>query len=455
MYFRDNGDNSLWNVTGLGSSFNKERGRFEMKKSLWGKIFAVVLVLAFIVTLADPFSVKAAAKKTVRVATQKELNKALKNSKVGTIILRTNTVDPISITSTKSTKKKLIVDASYSVITNNAVFKSVTVENASKYIENVSGNKISVNADVPLEIAAGKTVDKLTFRWISPWMILRHVVREGASIKKIAFAESGKVTGTGNNTFSIEKTILGDIDEDPVDYRIDMEFDKNGRITGTTVEKLTAVSEEDDGRVHNYAFRYDERGNLYKIVISNPDWDYDLTEETFYYDDNNNLISYSEEYDDRPVCDYEYEYDASGKMIFSGYFDESRGREYTYSYDKNGRLVEEKGTYYDIVYGENGFEHEVTRGYTMKTKYNKSGCELKITYEWSGDADAVKSVVTYTYDKKGNRTGYCSEDYYSKDDPTNMNLYRNEYEFDEYGNLLNAYYVDSDGRRVNMDDITG
>ena len=426
-----------------------------MKKNVLGKVLAVISIFALAAALFSPLSAQAAAKKTVRVATQKELNKALKNSKVDTIILRTETVDPITISSKKAKKKNLIVDATCSAVTNNAKFKSITVESALKYTENVSGNKITINTNVPVEIAAGKSVKKLTFTNVSPWVTLRHVVREGASIKKIAFTESGKVTDTGNNTFRIERSIVEDIDEDPVDYRIDMEFDKNGRITGTTVEKLTAVSEEDDGRVHNYAFRYDERGNLYKIVISNPDWDYDLTEETFYYDDNNNLISYSEEYDDRPVCDYEYEYDASGKMISSGYFDESRGREYTYAYDKNGRLVEEKGTYYDIVYGENGFEHEVTRGYTMKTKYNKSGCELKITYEWSGDADAVKSVVTYTYDKKGNRTGYCSEDYYSKDDPANMNLYRNEYEFDEYGNLLNAYYVDSDGRRVNMDDIAG
>ena len=97
----------------------------------------------------------------------------------------------------------------------------------------------------------------------------------------------------------------------------------------------------------------------------------------------------------------------------------------------------------------------MTRTYTMKTKYNKSGCELKIVYEWSGNADAVKSVVTYTYDKNGNRTSYESEDFYDKNDPENKNVYRNECEYDKLGNLVKLYYIDEDGRRVDMDDIAG
>lgn len=427
-----------------------------MKRLFW-KAIAVIMMLALSTAFFSPLATEAAKKKTVRVATQKELNKALKNSKVGTIILRTKTVDPISITSTKSAKKKLIVDASNSVITNNAVFKSVTVEQASKYIENVSGNNISVNTNVALEIAAGKTVKKMTFLWVSPWTALRHVVRDGASIKKIAISDSDKVTNTGKNSFRIVRTISGEFDEDPEEYSIDLEFSEEGRIISETVEKLTKITEEDYGDVHVYSFTYDEKGNCIKLVISNPtpDYEYDLTEERFDYDENNNLTAYSEDYDDRPVCWYDYEYDASGKLIQAGYASEDGSREYTYSYDKKGRLTKETGKYYSLVYTVDGLEKELTRTYTMKTKYNKSGCELKIVYEWSGNADAVKSVVTYTYDKNGNRTSYESEDFYDKNDPENKNVYRNECEYDKLGNLVKLYYIDEDGRRVDMDDIAG
>ncbi|MBO4415851.1 MAG: hypothetical protein J5824_07720, partial [Lachnospiraceae bacterium] len=259
----------------------------------------------------------------------------------------------------------------------------------------------------------------------------------------------------GDGKYSIKKSVYEDEELNTADYLIELSFDKAGRITDETVEKLTGLTDYDDGTTHIYSYRYDDGGNLYKLIISNPDFGYDLTEETYYYDKNNNLIVYSEEYDDRPVCGYSYEYDEAGRMTSCGYISECWSREYTYSYDKNGRLVEENGYYYDFVYGDDGLEEELTRSYVTKTTYSKQGCELTVTYEWSGDADAVKSVVTYTYDKTGNRLSFVSEDYYDAEDPTNMNIYRNEYEYDEFGELLNVYYVDSDGRRVNMDDIAG
>lgn len=431
---------------------------FMRKAGVIRKLITGLIMIAMVLMSFTPVTAQAASKKTVRVATQKELKKALKNSKVGTIILRTETVDPITITSTKAKKKKLIVDASYSVITNNAKFKSIEVQNALNYIENVSGNSITINTNVNFEIAAGKSVKKVTFPNVSPWAEFNYVVRNKASIKQIAFVEDdGRVQDTGNSTFRIEKSIVEEIDEEAVDYRLDLSFDKDGRIVTETVTRLTEINPdyEDDGRIHIYDYKYDDRGNLSKLIISNPDFAYDLTVETYFYDENDMLIEYSEEYGDRPVYGHGYEYDDSGRMISFQYVSESHGSSFTYSYDKKGRLVEESGTYYDFVYGEDGLQEEVTRTYTAKTEYSKEGYELNATYEWGGDADAVKSVVIYGYDKSGNRISYRSEDYYSKDDPSNVNVYRNEYEYDAYGNLLNAYYVDSDGRRVNMDDIAG
>ncbi|MBO4415743.1 MAG: hypothetical protein J5824_07165, partial [Lachnospiraceae bacterium] len=406
-----------------------------MKKRITGflvKVLAAALVFAMFSLNAAPVSVQAATKKTVRVATQKELKKALKNSKVGTIVLRTETVDPITITSTKAKKKKLIVDARNSVVTNNAKFKSVTVENAAKYVENVSGNKITLVNNVSIEVTSGKKVKVLTFSNISPWANLNYVVRNGASIGKIAFLEDdGRVTDLGGGSFRIVKSIYEDEELETADYSIDLAFDADGRILKETTARTPKQNDENDSRIYEY--EYDERGNLLKLVNSSPSYEYDTYVETYYYDDNNYLTGYSEEYDDRPVCGYDYVYDDHGRMTLCKYVEESTSRKFTYSYDKNGRLVEEKGIYYDLVYGEEGLEEEAARTYTTKTRYNKEGCELEVIYEWGGDADAVKSVVTYEYDKKGNMISYRSEDYYDKDDPSNMNLYRNEYEYDDLG----------------------
>ena len=92
----------------------------------------------------SPEKISAADEKTVRVTTQKELNKALKDSSIDTVILRTDTYDSITISSKKAKKKKLIVDAPNSIIVNKAKFKSVVLENAEYYTEDVSGNNITI-----------------------------------------------------------------------------------------------------------------------------------------------------------------------------------------------------------------------------------------------------------------------------------------------------------------------
>ena len=79
-------------------------------KKIFGVICALILVTSLFTGLFENFTVKAASKKTVRVTTQKELKKALKNSKVGTIILRTQIYDDFTISSKKAKKKNLIVE---------------------------------------------------------------------------------------------------------------------------------------------------------------------------------------------------------------------------------------------------------------------------------------------------------------------------------------------------------
>ena len=101
-------------------------------------VLAVALVAVLIAGIIGPVEIQAASKKTVRVLTQAELNKALKNSKVGTIILRTSTYDKITINSKKAKKKNIIIDAPSANIENKSKFKSVEVQSAATYTDRKS-----------------------------------------------------------------------------------------------------------------------------------------------------------------------------------------------------------------------------------------------------------------------------------------------------------------------------
>ncbi|MBP5331554.1 MAG: hypothetical protein J6Y89_06850, partial [Lachnospiraceae bacterium] len=252
------------------------------------KTFAIITVFALFMTVMSvwvkPEQVRAAAKTTVRVATSKQLKSALKDPNVGTIILRTATVDPITISSKKAKKKNLIVDAEESVITNKTKFKSITIVNVAGYIEDVSGNKITLNTNRAFEVAAGRSVKKLTFDNVSPWLPLRYVLRDNASRKKIAFKDDGKVKDLGDGKFSVKKSVYEDEEYNVADYVMEFTFDKSGRITEETSQNVS--TDPDNEYNHIYKYEYYDNGNLYRLTTSNPVWAYDLTVESYYYDEN-------------------------------------------------------------------------------------------------------------------------------------------------------------------------
>ena len=143
-----------------------------MTKRAKTAIFSLFLVLTLIMPLVlqETVDVKAASKKTVRVATEKQLKAALKDTKVGTIVLRTSSYKDITIKSGKTKKKKIIIDAPNAIVTNTARFKNVEVIKANEYIEAVSGNTVKLSSDVYLQVAEGVSVKKLvsSFSGASP-----------------------------------------------------------------------------------------------------------------------------------------------------------------------------------------------------------------------------------------------------------------------------------------------
>ena len=166
------------------------------------KILAIVLVLAAVIIAVGEKPVSAAGKKTVRVFTEKQLKKALKNSSIGTIYFKTEIETNITINTKKAKKKNIIIDASNCNIINKSKFKSIELRGALSYTEDVSGNTITTNGYADFIISEGKSVKKVTFTSSTPV----YVVRKGASIKTVAMNVDGDkgVFDKNTNTMTLQ-----------------------------------------------------------------------------------------------------------------------------------------------------------------------------------------------------------------------------------------------------------
>ena len=93
-----------------------------------GKIIMALAVVICAVVIANGVRVHADNGETVRVTNAKELTAAMKNAEVGTIILRTQVYQTITIKANKASKNQfLIIDAPNTVITNKAVFANINI----------------------------------------------------------------------------------------------------------------------------------------------------------------------------------------------------------------------------------------------------------------------------------------------------------------------------------------
>ena len=118
------------------------------KKSLktLGMLLVVVAIVSSVLIIYGNISVYADNGETVRVSTEKQLKAAIKNADVGTIIFRTNAYINVKIKADENAKSKsLVIDAPHVNFTNKAVFSDINIYSANKYIESVSGNRISLS----------------------------------------------------------------------------------------------------------------------------------------------------------------------------------------------------------------------------------------------------------------------------------------------------------------------
>lgn len=168
----------------------------------------VAALSAAVVLTAMPAQVNAAPTKSVTVSTQKSLNAALKNSKVGTITIKTSKDIKISIPKGKFTSKSVVMNASKASLTNNGTLKGMTIKSAKIVTEKADNNKINItDKGLRLIVAKGADNSKVSIGTKDAKVT---VVADGkvASVtvnKKASVA----VTGTTTKPVSVTSTVAG------------------------------------------------------------------------------------------------------------------------------------------------------------------------------------------------------------------------------------------------------
>ena len=129
-----------------------------MKNKFVTKAVAGILSLAMVCTMTTvaPTDAYAKTKKTVTVTTQKQLNKALKDKSVKSIIIKTPKARSFKIKDADYDKKSLVVDAPKSSISNAGDFKKITIKDGKKFTERGEENVFVVKDKNKLSMLIGK-----------------------------------------------------------------------------------------------------------------------------------------------------------------------------------------------------------------------------------------------------------------------------------------------------------
>ncbi len=377
-----------------------------------GMLFAIAALILTAVIIRGSIRVFADNGETVRVSTAKQLKAAIKRADVGTIIFRTEAYINVTIKADENAKtKSLIIDAPNVNFTNKAVFSDIKIRSAKKYIESVSGNRISIYDNDILDgffVSKKKKVKKLTILNSYGEFRNNYTLRKGAKIEELELIYTGEFYPVKSSYDKSKRqlTIEDFYYDDDCIYII--KLDKNGR--------MVSIDCESDSQESYYSelFSYDSNGNLIRIIGTDN-----------MYGKFTKEITYSGNLEQKSIYKGEYEstvyissYDENGRLAhreFTGE-DSSDGETLVYSsinvfeYDKNGRLIYDR---WDSVEGDTFYETSYTynsKGFlTMlydnssgsvtvyEYKYNKAGSMIEFTQKFDGQNE----TQTYEYDEFG------------------------------------------------------
>lgn len=126
---------------------------------------AMILFISSCMSQADLRAVQAAGKKSAVVATQAQLEKALKNADLTKIVIQTKKAGQFSIPKGGHKSVNLVIKAPDAEVTNSGEFKSITVASMKKGIYTEAANRNTIRliaSEAKLRVQAGYTVQKLT-----------------------------------------------------------------------------------------------------------------------------------------------------------------------------------------------------------------------------------------------------------------------------------------------------
>lgn len=165
-------------------------------KKLMKSVLACILAFAMVLSVM-PVNSYAAAKKSVVVTNQKQLEKALKNGATN-IVIKTNKNVKITIPATKKAAKASIsVQAKNATITNKASVKSIVIKDAKAFVESGKNNDIKItDSKLSLTVAKGSKGADIK------------VAKKDAEIKVVAKGDVASVTvaKTADVTLTVNKT---------------------------------------------------------------------------------------------------------------------------------------------------------------------------------------------------------------------------------------------------------
>lgn len=165
-------------------------------KKLMKSVLACLLAFAMVLSVM-PVNSYAAAKKSVVVTNQKQLEKALKNGATN-IVIKTNKNVKITIPATKKAAKASIsIQAKNATITNKASVKSIVIKDAKTFVESGKNNDIKItDSKLSLTVAKGSKGADIK------------VAKKDAEIKVVAKGDVASVTvaKTADVTLTVNKT---------------------------------------------------------------------------------------------------------------------------------------------------------------------------------------------------------------------------------------------------------
>lgn len=197
------------------------------------------------------------------VKTQKELNAALKNSKVTAITLKTTASSSFSIAKGDYTKKQITVDAPNAEVTNSGQFKKVVIKNIkpNTWVEKANNNTIEVAAKTGrVVIDENASVNKVTFAKTDAKVSLEV---EG-NVKEVKVAKMAEVSVKVNGT-------VGSVSVDAASANIDLNVESKGTVSTIQMNASAAMNVKAEGKVEgveiNSFANVTIEGNTEKIPV--------------------------------------------------------------------------------------------------------------------------------------------------------------------------------------------